>query len=56
MVLNTVSFTILKMFPILMASIGLHATMLIFSATCSLGAIYVILVIDETKGISLESK
>lgn len=57
-VTNAVSFIILKMFPILIASdgIGLHATMLIFCASCALGAIYVIFFIEETKGISLESK
>lgn len=44
------------MFPILLISIGLHATMLIFTLSCAVGAIYVALVINETKGISLEPK
>lgn len=49
------SFTCLKLFPILMVKIGLHSCMLILAAFCALGSLYVLFVLKETKGISLDT-
>lgn len=52
--MNIVNFITLKLFPILMVSIGLHACLCIFAICCTIGTVYVFFVIKETKGISLD--
>lgn len=37
-----------------MRIIGLHGCMLIYAVTCTLGALFVLMVMEETKGRSLE--
>lgn len=54
--MNVVAFGALKLFPILMASIGLHAAVGILSVISILGTIYVFLAIKETKGKSLDAQ
>lgn len=54
--MNAVSFILLKMFPILIVSIGLHGAMLIFAVACTIGSFYVFFVIEETKGIALDEQ
>ncbi|XP_055295469.1 facilitated trehalose transporter Tret1-like [Sitodiplosis mosellana] len=51
---NIACFTCLKLFPILMSIIGLHGCMLIYAVTCTLGALFVLTVMEETKGRSLD--
>lgn len=52
--LNVVGFGVLKLFPTLMASIGLHFSIAILCIVCVFGSIYVFLAIKETKGLSLD--
>lgn len=53
--MNTVNFITLKLFPILMASIGLDGCLCILATCCTLGTFYVFFAIKETKGLSLET-
>lgn len=53
--MNLVSFICLKLFPILMAIIGLHGCMLTLATACILGTSYIYFVVKETKGISMDS-
>jgi Sugar (and other) transporter len=48
------TFLTVKLFPAALELIGLHGCMLIFAATCFGGAIFVIFVLPETKGKSIE--
>lgn len=50
---NVACFTTLKMFPIFMEMIGIHGSMLIYAVACVLGALYVFVGMEETKGRSL---
>lgn len=52
--LNLFSFLSSKLFPILSESIQLHGVMLLYAAICGLGTIFVVVVIKETKGKSLD--
>lgn len=54
-IMQLVSFTTLKLFPILMVSYGLHVAMLMFAIPCTLGAMYVYFVIKETKGMPINA-
>lgn len=54
MIINVVSFATLKLFPFLMETIGLQGTFIIFAVSCTIGIVYVYIVVKETKGISLE--
>ncbi|XP_055295169.1 facilitated trehalose transporter Tret1-like [Sitodiplosis mosellana] len=53
--LNLASFICLKLFPTLTVIIGLHGCMLIFGIACILGSLYILFVIKETKGISMDA-
>lgn len=53
--MNGVVFLLLKLFPILMVSIGLHGCMSIFAILCICGALYVFFIMKETKGMSLDT-
>lgn len=52
-VLNIITFIVIKMYPILQHSIGLPMCLMLFCACCALGAIYVKLFVEETKGKDL---
>lgn len=54
--MNLVSFGILKLFPILMETIGLPAAVSFLAILCILGSIYITFVINETKGKSLDAE
>lgn len=47
-------FVLMKSFPILTATIGLDGTLFLFSGICLSGAIFVIIVMPETKGRSFD--
>lgn len=51
--LNVMSFSVSKMFPILSEIIQLQGCMLIFSIVCALSLFYMILFVKETKGKDL---
>lgn len=53
--MNVVVFILLKLFPILMVSIGLHGCMVIFGLSSIVGALYVFYIMKETKGMSLDT-
>ena len=48
------AFFVLKFFPPLSYSLGLHGCMWIFSVCCTLGIFFIIFVLKETKGSSLD--
>lgn len=54
-IMQLVSFATLKLFPILMVSVGLHGSMLMFAIPCTFGAFYVYFIIKETKGIPINA-
>lgn len=47
------SFVLIKIFPMIIESYGLHVSIYIFSAFCFAGLLYTIFCIEETKGKSL---
>lgn len=53
--MNLVSFICLKLFPILVATIGLHGCMVTMAIVCICGTLYVYFVVEETNGISMDS-
>lgn len=53
--MNIASFVISKYFPILSETIEMYGCLCIMSGTCILGILFVIFVLDETKGKSLDS-
>ncbi|KAJ6633527.1 Facilitated trehalose transporter Tret1 [Pseudolycoriella hygida] len=52
--ISVTSFLILKTFPILTNVIGLHGCMWLFSGACTFGTLFIIFVVEETKGASLD--
>lgn len=48
------AFTAVKLFPILVELLDLHGCMLIYGIGCFVGAIFVVLVLKETSGKSLD--
>lgn len=52
--INVVTFICVKLFPILLEVLDLHGVMLIFAISCILGAIFVLFVVEETTGKSLD--
>lgn len=48
------AFTSLKMFPILMEALELYGCMMIYGSGCIAGAIFVLFVLKETSGQSLD--
>lgn len=50
---NGISFVIIKTFPILAETIGLQICLWIFSVTCAISVIYIVIFIHETKGKEL---
>lgn len=60
MVINNISlaisaFLMSKFFPIMSEIIGMHACLSFMSITCILGILFVISVMEETKGRNLDS-
>ena len=47
-------FGMVKVFPSVVALVGIHGCIFIFSFCCFCGAIFVVLVLPETKGKSYE--
>lgn len=54
--LNLFSFLLYKIYPPLQEIIGLQACMLIFGISCTLGIIYVAILVEETKGKELNER
>lgn len=52
--LSVVAFVSVKMYPILLESVDLHGCLSIYGAGCILGFIFVLFVLDETTGKSLD--
>lgn len=48
-------FVCLKTFPIFVEMFNLYGCMMIFGIGCSIGAIFVLLVLEETSGVSLDN-
>lgn len=48
-------FICLKIVPILMEMFNLYGCMMIFGIGCSVGAIFVLCVLEETSGLSLDN-
>lgn len=48
------AFCVVMTFPILMEIINMHGCMLIFAITCALGVVFLIFLVDETKGKTLD--
>lgn len=51
---NLAGFTAVKAFPILLVSLDLYGCMLILGIGCLFGAIFVVFVMQETTGQSLD--
>lgn len=51
--ISMVSFVILKSFPLVAEALGLHGCMWIFAGVCVAGAIFIGLVVEETRGKEL---
>ncbi|XP_055304279.1 uncharacterized protein LOC129569467 [Sitodiplosis mosellana] len=49
-----VTFLFVKFFPIMLGTIDLHGCMNIFGVGCIIGAVFVLFVLEETKGKSLD--
>lgn len=52
--LSLSGFASVKTFPIAMSIIGLHGCMMIYGIGCVVGAVFVLVVLKETKGKSLD--
>lgn len=50
-VLNSFAFLLYKIYPSLEEKIGLQACLVIFCVSCTLGTIYVAVIVEETKGM-----
>lgn len=55
MTTNIFAFSVIKLFPVLAESIHLYGCMFIFATSCALGIIYFGIIMEETKGKSLDS-
>lgn len=53
MSLNLCTFTLVKIYPALEETLGIQTCLMIFSACCALGTIYVALCVEETRGKEL---
>ncbi|XP_037040406.1 facilitated trehalose transporter Tret1-2 homolog [Bradysia coprophila] len=54
MVLSITGFVSVKTFPVLMELVGLHGSLLIYGIGCVVGVVFVIIVLEETRGQSLD--
>lgn len=54
-VLWVFAFFVLKFLPLMTLSLGMHGTMFVFASCCLAGAMFVIFVVPETKGKSIET-
>lgn len=52
--MNVFSFFILASYPSLLESVDLHGCMLMYAATCVFGTAFVVVYVDETKGVALD--
>lgn len=52
--INSIAFVVVKSFPILCEIIQMYGCMMIFSICCACGVLFVIFVMDETKGKALD--
>lgn len=48
------TFLCVKLFPILVELIGLDMCMMIFAVGCFVGSMFILFVVDETKGLSMD--
>lgn len=54
-VLSLTGFISVKTFPILMEIVGLHGCLAIYGSGCIAGVIFVIVVLKETRGQSIDN-
>lgn len=52
--LNLISFGCVKMYPIMLESLDLHGCLATYGIGCIVGFIFVLFVLNETKGKSLD--
>lgn len=52
--INVVTFVCVKLFPILLEVLDLHGVLMIFAVSCVVGAIFVLFLVEETSGKSLD--
>lgn len=53
MALNSCTFILVKIYPIMQEMLGLHTCLMLFSICCALGTIYIAICVEETKGKEL---
>lgn len=53
--LSLTAFISVKTFPILMSIVGLHVCLLIYGCGCSMGAAFMLFVLKETRGLSIDN-
>ncbi|XP_037038802.1 facilitated trehalose transporter Tret1-like [Bradysia coprophila] len=53
--ISAMSFLILKTFPVLTNLIGLYGCMWLFAGFCAFGTLFIVFVVDETKGTVLDT-
>lgn len=53
--MNTFCFLSTKMFPILTDAISLYGSISIYGIICAVGTVFVIVFIEETSGINLDT-
>lgn len=54
-VVSLSAFTSVKLYPILLETFDLHGTFVIYGMGCVLGTIFIILVLKDTNGASLDN-
>lgn len=52
--LSIAAFTSLKLFPILMEKFELYGCLIIYGSCCIVGAVFVLLFLQETNGLSID--
>lgn len=52
--INVVTFICVKLFPILLEVLDLHGCMMIFSIASGIAALFVLFIVEETTGTSLD--
>lgn len=51
---SIVNFSCIKIYPILLESVDLHGCLSIFAAGCIIGFLFVLFIVEETNGQSLD--
>lgn len=52
-IINTIAFILFKMYPLMQETFGLLICLVIFCICCTLGTIYIVIFLEETKGKEL---